>query len=330
MSRCPPVECILRLVGPRPGPRRRLRAGPSIFVTMEHSPTSTRHTADTVSKDLVATSGAEPRAITTRRKLDRTGLAGKRGLVRQDPENRGSSRVLVTRRFKLLRRKRNRLVVTAIAVLLGLFPPVLAVYLVTWLVWRTRPRQKSMRLVKKAIRSLEKRQTGVALKELQDAHYTDPSNCDALYWLGLVLSQQQRHDEAAEALSIVAERIPGLPEVESALVDAYLSADDAPGAVFHAQRLLDTDPYSTDTLLKLAAAFEADGRPDLAIDALEGAPLQKRNLTEDLVAVHYRLGALYEKTGNRSRALHHFKRVYGRDISYRDVRERVESLEREP
>ena len=202
-----------------------------------------------------------------------------------------------------------------------------AIYLIAWLIWRSRPRQQSMRRVRKAVKALEKNQTGPALKQLQEAHLLNPSNNDALYWLGLLLSAQQRHEEAEEALSLVADRVPGLPEVETALVKAYVALNDSENAIFHAQRLLDVAPYEPETLLVLADAFESAGRIDLAIQSLEQAPLQKRTLTDELVQIHYRLGMLYERQGDSDRALGHFKRVYARDITYRDVRTRVAKLE---
>ena len=110
-------------------------------------------------------------------------------------------------------------------------------------------------------------------------------------------------------------------------VEAYVAMDEPESAVYHAQRLLDVAPYAPESLLKLAEAFEAAGRLDLAIEALEQAPLHKRILTDTLVGIHYRLGTLYERQGDAAQALHHFKRVYARDIIYQDVRARVEALE---
>jgi tetratricopeptide (TPR) repeat protein len=267
--------------------------------------------------------------IATRKLLPRTRLGSGRGLVdagiRSDEDPAGAS--LVTRRYRALRRRRRNQVLVAVALVLALFPPVWALYLIGWLVWRSRPRQKSMRQVRSAVRALEKDQSGAALKQLQDAHLLDPTNADALYWMGLLLSRHDRPEEAEEALSLVSERVPGLPEVEAALVDAYVAMDEPESAVYHAQRLFDAAPYATESLHKLADAFEALGRWDLAIQALEQAPIHRRTLTDTLLEIHYRLGMLHERQGDAGRALHHFKRVYARDITFRDIRSRVEALE---
>ena len=267
--------------------------------------------------------------IKTRKLLPRTKLGDSHGIVKADAGagTDGPRQSIVTRRRKWLRRRRLKRVLTAIAVILCIFPPMWAVYLIGWLIWRSRPPQQSMRRVRKAVRALERNRTGVALKQLQEAHYLDPSNNDALYWLGLLLSRQHRQEEAEEALSLVAERVPGLPEVEAALAEAYMAMDEPENAVYHAQRLFDLAPNAPHALLTLAKAFEAADRLDLAIQTLEQAPLHKRALTDELVQIHYRLGTLYEQQSDPDRALHHFKRVYARDISYQDVRFRVKALE---
>jgi len=279
--------------------------------------------------DLPARASPPPAGIVTRRRLARTRLSSGHGVLKVDAE--ATTEMLrpsiVTRRQAWLRRRRRKRILITFAIVLGLFPPMWAVYLLAWMFWRSRPPQKSMRRVHYAVRALEKNRTGIALQQLQEAHLLDPTNNDALYWLGLLLSKQDRQAEASEALSLVADRVPGLPEVEAALVDAYVATGDPESALFHAQRLLEAAPYAPETPLKLSDAHEAAGRLDLAIEALQQAPLHKSVLTDTLVHIHYRLGTLYERQGDPVRALHHFNRVYARDLTYRDVRARVESLE---
>lgn len=279
--------------------------------------------------DFPAASTTLPARLVTRTQLARTRPDAGRGVVITDTAPDVVRPSIVTRRQASLRRRRRKRILIAFAIVMGLFPPVWAVYFLAWIVWRSRSPQKSMRLVRSAVRALEKNRTGIALQQLQQAHLLDAGNNDALYWLGLLLSNQDRHEEAAEALSLVAERIPGLPEVEAALVDAYVATNDPESAVYHAQKLLEAAPYAADTPLKLSDAYEAAGRLDLAIESLEQAPLHKRVLTDTLLQIHYRLGELYEREGDAVRARDHFKRVYVQDVTYRDVRARLESLEAE-
>jgi hypothetical protein len=44
------------------------------------------------------------------------------------------------------------------------------------------------------------------------------------------------------------------------------------------------------------------------------------------MALHYDMAAAYEAGGNRQAALQHFMEVYGSNIDYRDVAERIKVL----
>lgn len=296
---------------------------------MDEPSTASAAAEKSTGREILALARPERSEIATRRQSAVARPVSRRAVLRTDVVSAPSDMrpSLVTRRQEWLRRRRRKRLLIGIALILALFPPIWAVYLLGWLIWRSRPPQKSMRHVRSAVHALDKNRTGIALQQLQEAHLLDPTNNDALYWLGLVLSGQHRHIEAAEALSLVAERVPGLPEVESALVDAYVATNEPESAVYHAQRLLDVAPYESNSLLKLSEAFEAAGRPDLAIQTLEQAPLHKTTLTKALLEIHYRLGTLLERQGDTARALHHFNRVYARDITFKDVQARLKELE---
>ncbi len=230
--------------------------------------------------------------------------------------------VLITRKPGPSRARR---VLRGVALVIGLIPPFWPFSLGTWLYLRRRPHSKSLRLVRQAIADLDRGNIGIAVKKLQEAHFLDPNNSDALYWLGLVMSAQDRPADAIEALSLVAERIPGLPEVETALTDAYLDSDKPEAALFHAQRLFDSAPYDTNSILKLAEALTASGQNELAIRTLTQAPLYKTRLSRDLIRVHYELGRLLQEAGEEDKARDHYERVYTADAKFEDVASRLGS-----
>ncbi len=41
--------------------------------------------------------------------------------------------------------------------------------------------------------------------------------------------------------------------------------------------------------------------------------------------IHYRLGLLYEKMGERDQALSEYKKIYEVDISYKDIAQKIEA-----
>ena len=76
----------------------------------------------------------------------------------------------------------------------------------------------------------------------------------------------------------------------------------------------------------LAQCFLDKGVPDAAIRWYENA-LRLPNVDGDTTtALNYELASAYETAGNRPAALTHFLHVYGSNIDYRDVAERIQAL----
>jgi hypothetical protein len=76
----------------------------------------------------------------------------------------------------------------------------------------------------------------------------------------------------------------------------------------------------------LAQCFLDKAVPEAAIrwyqKALELPGLDQETRT----ALHYELASAFEIAGNRSSALNNFMEVYGSNIDYRDVAERIKAL----
>jgi tetratricopeptide (TPR) repeat protein len=85
------------------------------------------------------------------------------------------------------------------------------------------------------------------------------------------------------------------------------------------------------TAVVLAALDEAipdldKGVPEASIRWFEKA-LKLPNLDEEgRTALHYELASAYEAAQNKRAALAHFMEVYGSNIDYRDVAERIKAL----
>ncbi len=76
----------------------------------------------------------------------------------------------------------------------------------------------------------------------------------------------------------------------------------------------------------LAHCFVEKGVPQAGIKWYEKALKVPQIDTESALAVHYELGSAYEAAGDRKSALNHFLEVYGTNIDYRDVAERIKGL----
>jgi tetratricopeptide (TPR) repeat protein len=75
----------------------------------------------------------------------------------------------------------------------------------------------------------------------------------------------------------------------------------------------------------LGQCFLEKGVPEAAVRWYEKA-LTSASDGEARVAVHYELGSAHEAAGSRPAALQHFMEVYGANIDYRDVAERIRVL----
>ena len=87
------------------------------------------------------------------------------------------------------------------------------------------------------------------------------------------------------------------------------------------------EDYATVLVLEeVSHRFLDKGVPQAAIRWYQKA-LDAPGIDEDTrTALHYELAAAYEAAGDRPSALKHFMEVYGRNIDYRDVAERIKPL----
>jgi tetratricopeptide (TPR) repeat protein len=85
-------------------------------------------------------------------------------------------------------------------------------------------------------------------------------------------------------------------------------------------------PQVMQTYTWLAQCFLDKGVPEAAIRWYQKALTAPGIDEETRTALHYELAAAYETAGDKPSALKHFMEVYGRNIDYRDVAERIKPL----
>ncbi|MGH9530740.1 MAG: tetratricopeptide repeat protein, partial [Terriglobales bacterium] len=85
-------------------------------------------------------------------------------------------------------------------------------------------------------------------------------------------------------------------------------------------------PQILQTYTWLAQCFLDKGIPEAALRWYERALTLPTLDAETRMALHYELACAYETAGNKSSALNHFMEVYGSNIDYRDVAERIKAL----
>jgi tetratricopeptide (TPR) repeat protein len=85
-------------------------------------------------------------------------------------------------------------------------------------------------------------------------------------------------------------------------------------------------PQLMQTYTWLAQCFLDKGVPEAAIRWYDNALKLPGIDQETRTALNYELAASHEAAGNKPVALKHFMEVYGSNIDYRDVAERIKAL----
>jgi tetratricopeptide (TPR) repeat protein len=85
-------------------------------------------------------------------------------------------------------------------------------------------------------------------------------------------------------------------------------------------------PQIMQTYTWLAQCFLEKGVPEAAVRWYDKALNVPGIDGETRVALHYELASAYETAGDKPSALRHFMDVYGTNIDYRDVAERIKAL----
>jgi len=85
-------------------------------------------------------------------------------------------------------------------------------------------------------------------------------------------------------------------------------------------------PHIMQTYTWLSQCFLDKGVPEAAIRWYEKALTLPTIDADTRTALHYELATSYETAGNKVAALSHFMQVYGSNIDYRDVAERIKTL----
>ncbi len=85
-------------------------------------------------------------------------------------------------------------------------------------------------------------------------------------------------------------------------------------------------PQIMQTYTWLAQCFLEKGVPEAAVRWYDKALNVPTIDSETRVALHYELASAHESAGDKSSALRHFMDVYGSNIDYRDVAERIKAL----
>lgn len=221
-----------------------------------------------------------------------------------------------------------------IAIGLGIAIPPLGVFMLVVAIFYYYQRNKSPKYQaekrnKKATSLIdEDKKYYEAIELLLESKKLDPENKQTNFLLGAAYHNNGNFDKAISPLLEAYNNDPTSEKITISLANSYFNTKKYDDAI----SLLQNSSFGWENSLKaiqlLGMSFSNQKRYDLAIDVFKKAPLRKRNLDSDLLELHYNFGLVYEEAGKKKDALKHFKKVYAYDINYKEVKDKVEKLEK--
>lgn len=122
------------------------------------------------------------------------------------------------------------------------------------------------------------------------------------------------------------QRYPNEYSYRYELGELYFEDGETDKAIKELQMALRSPKVRVGALILLGKAYLAKGFHDLAAEQLTTAKSEMPGMTDQKKDVLYELGSAYEQQGDMDKAMVEFKALYGADISYRDVAQKIDAF----
>lgn len=139
------------------------------------------------------------------------------------------------------------------------------------------------------------------------------------------LQHEERVFHLAQSEDLV-QRYPNEFGYRFELGSLYFEEGETDKAIKELQLAQRSPKVRIDSLILLGKAYKAKGFSDLAAEQLNIAKSEIPGVTDQKKDVLYELGSCYEDQGDMDKAMVEFKALYGADISYRDVSDKIDAF----
>lgn len=196
---------------------------------------------------------------------------------------------------------------------------------VTWFAYAAQLSQNTDSSLVRKVSDLRIKQYDDSIKGFEDFIAANPDSPDtAQYVTQLEDIKKQRAELLLEEAKKRVDRNPTDLQLRFELGEIYVNVGDYKNAVSELQKARQNPNVRLRAMSLLGKCYTERGMYDLAANTLSSAAselLQMDNVKKDIV---YGLGLVYEKMGQKDKAVESFKQIYEVDYGYRDVAERVE------
>lgn len=135
-----------------------------------------------------------------------------------------------------------------------------------------------------------------------------------------------RYDQAGSLLETYLEKHPDHQEALKISASIKLIQHN-PLEAISALQLLPADVRQEDlgVITLLGSAYLEAGKPELALEVLKNGPVRKRKLDPRTAEFKYAYARALEETGDKQRAMRHYRTVYIYDPGFLDVAEKIDA-----
>lgn len=138
--------------------------------------------------------------------------------------------------------------------------------------------------------------------------------------------QTEEHAFRRDQAESLVQRYPNEFGYRFELGELYYDDGEIDKAIKELQLAQRSPKVRVSALILLGKAYKQKGFSDLAAEQLNTAKAEIPGMTEQKKDVLYELGSAYEQQGDIDKAMAEFKALYGADISYRDVAQKIDDF----
>ncbi|MGB1126919.1 MAG: tetratricopeptide repeat protein [Opitutales bacterium] len=149
---------------------------------------------------------------------------------------------------------------------------------------------------------------------------------DAAAQAGLVKLRAEERAFRREQAEDLVQRYPNEFSYRYELGELYYEEGEVNKAIENLQLALRAPKVRVNALILLGKSYIEKGFHDMAAEQLQTAKSEIPGMNEQKKDVLYQLGTAYEQQGDMEKAITEFKALYGADISYRDVAQKIDDF----
>jgi tetratricopeptide (TPR) repeat protein len=172
--------------------------------------------------------------------------------------------------------------------------------------------------------ALQREKMQAAIQKQEAILEKDPENAEAKAALDSI--RAEAHTMQREQAEHLVQRYPNEFSYRFELGELYLEDGETDAAIKELQLAQRSPKVRVQALILLGKAYKTKGFYDLAVEQFSSAKGEIPGVTDVKKEVLYELGQCYELQGDMEKAMVEYKALYGADIAFRDVAQKIDDF----